>query len=662
MRFYRTLTGMLTIGLIASATTAAANNGQGQGPPGNGNDAPGNSGDTPNGPDRTVESVKTLDASSFSVSFDKTFPAGLDLERVTDVEAEDDDGNEIDIGETDVEVHDDDRSEITVTHDDLTDESGTLTVGGESSDFNYGSFDMNIFHTNDLHGRVDMYPQMITTLNEARDTYGDGLTLEAGDIFSGTLYFNEFRGQAALSFMNLMDYDAFVPGNHEFDLGDPDEGHPEFAEFVENAEFPVVGANMNFDNDPSLSGLAEGGISYEAENGVIYDGIVEEHDGEEIGIFGLNTEDTENISSPMDVTFSDYAEAAEEMVAQFEDEGINKIVALTHLGYDSDPSVGNDLRLAEQVEGIDVIVGGHSHTEVEPPTLVEENADGDAIEPTVVAQAGEYGQHVGVIDLTFDYSGSVERVDGELLATDEREADPDAADQLEPYTEQIEEVQNEPAGSYVVNELPNPRLGDGSDVSVRANETALGNLITDGQLDAALDTNDEIIMAVQNGGGIRAPIAQGEVTVGELIEVQPFGNRLATLELTGEELYEAFETSVADAPNENGGFLQVSDGTQLTYDSDNEPGERVEAIEVDLNGNGEYEEIARDDEMHTIATNNFTATGGDGYDTFAEAYDEGRGTIVGFTDWEMLRDYMAELGDVDYEVEGRINDLAASDE
>ncbi|CAM4021133.1 5'-nucleotidase C-terminal domain-containing protein [Alkalicoccus chagannorensis] len=520
------------------------------------------------------------------------------------------------------------------------------------------AFDLNIFHTNDLHGRTAAYPQMVTAYEQAQEDYGDGLLLEAGDIFSGTLYFNEFLGQDSLEFMNYMGYDAWVLGNHEFDLGDAEveNAHPDLIDFIDGADFPTLGANMDFSAYPGFPDDNKDGITRDAGSG-IYDGIVKEVDGEEIGIFGLNTEDTIDISSPLDVEFQNYLETAENMVAQFEEEGIDKVIALTHLGYETDPSVGNDVLLAENVEGIDVIIGGHSHDEIDPPRVITEDADGNEIEPTIIGQAGEYGEHVGAMNVSFDENGVVTAVDGELYATDDFDADPTAAEMLEPYTEQVEEVQNESAGSTVVNELPNPR-GDYPD-NVRAAETALGNLITDGQMRSALTANEDVIFAVQNGGGIRTDIAEGDVTVGELIEVQPFGNRLATLDLTGEEIYEAFETSVKDVPEENGGFLHVSREGRITFDSDNEEGDRVESIEV--NRDGEWELLEEDEEMHTVAMNNFTAGGGDGFEVFANATDEDRGTIIGFTDWEMLRDYMQELGEVDYSIEGRIINRAYDD-
>lgn len=520
------------------------------------------------------------------------------------------------------------------------------------------SYTLTLFHTNDLHGRTDQYPLLITTLNEAREQYGEGLLLEAGDIFSGTLYFNEFQGQDALEFMNLMGYDAFVPGNHEFDLGDPEEGHQALAAFFSGANFPILGANLDFSASPEFADMLGESISSDPQAGRLYDGIIVEHDGEQIGIFGLSTQDSKTISSPGQITISDYREAAEAMVAGFEEQGVNKIIALTHLGYDSDPSVGNDLLLAEYVEGIDIVIGGHSHTKVAPPTLMTENRDGEALTPTVIGQAGEYGQYLGVMQVTFDADGVVVDVSGELLAADEREADPDAAERLEPYTAAIEELRDTQVGAKVIAALPNPRHGNGDEQSVRADETALGNLITDAQLHAAHKVAPDTVMAIQNSGGIREPIEAGDVSVGNLIAVQPFGNRLTLLDVSGKELLETFEIALANAPDENGGFLHVSAGVKLAYDSGKPAGERVVSLEIAQEGAMQAVDSER---TYTIATNNFTAAGGDSHSVLGAAYDDGRNTIVGNTDWEMLRDYMVERKEVFYQVEGRIVDVAQQD-
>lgn len=528
--------------------------------------------------------------------------------------------------------------------------TGLLTTSAYAAPYT-----LTIFHTNDLHGRTDHYPQLITTLAEAREQFGDGLLLDAGDIFSGTLYSTEYQGQDAVEFMNLMGYDAFVPGNHEFDLGDPEKGHQALAAFFAAADFSILGANLDFSTSREFANQLGESISAEPQSGHLYDGIIVEHEGQRIGIFGLSTQGSDTVSSPGKVTISDYREAAEAMVAELTAQGIDKIVALTHLGYDSDPSMGNDLLLAQHVEGVDVIIGGHSHTRIDSPAMLTENARGEPMAPTVIGQAGEYGQTLGVMQVIFDDNGNVLEANGELLATEEREPDAEAAALLAPYTAKIEEVRDTLVGARVVSALPNPRHGNGDEYSVRADETALGNLIADGQLEAARRAEPKTVLAIQNSGGIREPIAAGDVSVGELVAVQPFGNRLALVSVTGNELLETFEIALANAPIESGGFLQVSNGTELVYDSRHPVGERVVSLKVTQDGT-----LQPIDPEHTyiIATNHFTAAGGDSHTALEAAYDDGRSTIAGNTDWEMLRDYMASVGEVAYQVEGRITDQA----
>src|SRR5699024_6769603 len=277
-----------------------------------------------------------------------------------------------------------------------------------------GHVDVSIMHMNHTHARVDEMPKMITAIKKVREEKPDSLLLHAGDAFSGTLYFNEFNGKADLALMNLMGLDAMVFGNHEFDLGSSEEGHAALAHFIENANFPFVGANIDFSNDENLKDLvSKDSYSESPEAGEIYNQIVKEVDGEKIGIFGLTTEDTQNISSPGEVKFSDYINAAEEAVEAFEEQGIDKVIALTHIGYDNH-AIGSDLLLAE-VDGIDVIVGGHSHTQLDEPVVVDEDADGESKDPTVIVQANEYVNYLGTLDVEFDENGVIVGYAGELL-------------------------------------------------------------------------------------------------------------------------------------------------------------------------------------------------------------------------------------------------------
>ncbi|MFD2706331.1 5'-nucleotidase C-terminal domain-containing protein [Salibacterium lacus] len=511
------------------------------------------------------------------------------------------------------------------------------------------SSEITLMHTNDIHAHLETMPQLAAAVENFRAEHPDSLLMNAGDMFSGTLYFNEFQGQAGLELMNLMNYDMMTFGNHEFDLGSSAEGHQALAEFVSNAEFPFVSSNLDFSQDDNLSGLFHDEMTEQPEDGEIYNSIVKEVNGEKVGVFGLTTSETADISSPADVSFEDYIESSQEAVDQFEEAGINKVVALTHIGYDDNPEYDNDLQLAEQVDGIDVIVGSHTHTELSEPDVVEGNSG----EPTVIVQASQYGEFLGTLQVGFNDRGVVTEHQGELIEIGEQEENAEAADALAPYASQIEEVQNEESGGIAADPLPNPRLENGDDTSVRNSETKLGNLITDGMLAKAKEYNEETTAALQNGGGIRTSIDQGPITNGEIISVLPFGNTLATMEITGAELKEALEHSVSQVPEENGGFLHVS-GMRYTYDSSNEAGNRVQSVEMEENGS--YTPV-KDDEQYVIATNAFTAKGGDGYEVFADIYDEGGVTDLGLSDWGNLRDYVAELGTVDPEIEERIVDV-----
>lgn len=509
-------------------------------------------------------------------------------------------------------------------------------------------FELSIMHFNDTHAHLDNAAKRVTAVNEVRAAKPNSLLLDAGDVFSGTLYFNEFKGLADLEFMNLMKVDAMTFGNHEFDLGSAPEGHKALADFIKAANFPFVSSNVDFSKDDLFTGLFNTKIAEKAEKSNIYSGIVKVVNGEKIGIFGLTTAETKDISSPGSITFSNYIDDAKKMVAEFEKMGVNKIVAITHIGYDDNPTVDNDIELAKAVEGIDVIVGGHSHTQLDKPVLISKNA-----QPTIIVQAYQYADFLGTLDVTFDKAGAIVGHAGKLIKVADKVADPAATEILKKYSDRIAEISDEETGAIAINALENPRSNPNSNNSVRSNETPLGNLITDGMLSKAKVYNKNVVMAFQNGGGIRSSINQGPITVGEVITVLPFGNTLATMDLTGAEIKEAFEISFKEHPRENGGFLHVS-GAKVKYDSSKPVGQRVVSIAYDADGT--YTEI-KEDITYTIATNAFTAKGGDGYTVLAKAYADGRVTDLGLSDWENFREHLVSLGDVNPKIDGRIIDV-----
>ncbi|WP_186321298.1 5'-nucleotidase C-terminal domain-containing protein [Bacillus sp. FJAT-22090] len=516
-------------------------------------------------------------------------------------------------------------------------------------------FSLSIMHINDTHAKTEQAPKRLTAIKEVRAEKPSALLIDAGDVATGTLYFNEFKGQADVELMNLMDYDVMTFGNHEFDLGSSPEGHKALKEFIEKSKFPFVSSNVDFSKDVNLKGLFNVNVSTDPKDGQIYSGIIKEVDGQKIGLFGLTTAETAGISSPNDVTFTDYIKAAQTMVDEFEKQGVNKVVAVSHIGYDDNAEYDNDLLLAAAVSGIDVIVGGHSHTELKKPVVVDKDKDGAKKDPTVIVQAGTNSDFLGTLDVQFDKDGKIIGHNGALIPIKDQKEDPVAVDVLKKYKERVTLISNEEIGVVTETALELPRTnGDDTKPSARKNETVLGNIITDGMLEKAKTFNDKVVMALQNGGGIRAGIDAGPITVGDVITVLPYNNTLATMEVTGAELKAAFEISFKAYPKENGGFLHVS-GAKVEFDSSKPSGQRVVSIKYKA-ADGSYVDI-KDDEKYVVATNAFTAKGGDDYDVFAKAYAEGRVTDLGLSDWENLQEQLLKMKTINNETEGRIVDV-----
>ena len=517
------------------------------------------------------------------------------------------------------------------------------------------TFDLSVLHTNDTHAWVENMPKLVTAVKEERKKKPNAQLIHAGDVFSGTLYFNEFKGQADLKLLNLMNYNFMTFGNHEFDLGSTPEGHKALADFVKGAKFPFVSSNVDFSADSNLKDLQKKTITTNAKNGQIYNGVVKEINGEKVGFLGLTTEETINIASVGSVKFANYIKSAQATVDKFEDMGINKIVAVTHIGYDDSALVDNDLQLAANVDGIDLIVGGHSHTKLEKETVVDTDAKGKKKDPTVIVQAYQYADFLGTVDVKFNKDGKVIGHSAKLIETKDLTADKEATEVLKEYKEKVDSISQEKIGVKNQKMLDNPRdNNDTSKPSVRKNETELGNLITDGMLEKAKQYDKNVVMAFQNGGGIRTSLPAGDLTTGDIIKILPFGNTLATMELKGSEIKAALEKSVSLFPVENGGFLHIS-GAKVTFDSSRPAGNRVTSINfVAKNG---VETALVSDKTYVVATNAFTAKGGDGYDMLKKAYDEGRATDLGLSDWENLREHILKLGKIDVKIEGRVIDV-----
>ena len=485
--------------------------------------------------------------------------------------------------------------------------------------------ELTILHTNDLHAHYDPFEpwgepvqggvaRLSTAIEKIRDDEEHVLLLDAGDQFQGTLFYTVGGANVVADVMNALEYDAMCIGNHEFD-----SGPAELADFIGLADFPVLSANTDAAADANLAASVLPLALYRV-------------DEEPIAVIGLTTEHTASASSPgPHVTFGDAIETAQSTVDSVASMGVDVIIALTHLGYD------RDLELAHRVDGIDVIVGGHSHTALDPYPTVTESASG---EPVLVVTAHEWGKQLGRLDVRFTDNGVVESFSGQPIPIDSSIAEDEGMLRiLDRYRPEIDALMTRVVGDAGVT------LAADRD-EVRAHETNLGNVICDALLWKTKGLGATI--AIQNGGGIRASIPAGDVTMGQVLEVLPFGNQITVLTITGTELVAALENGVSGVEDGAGRFPQVG-GLRYTFDPAAAPGERIAVVEV-WDAATETYVIVDPAAAYTVATNNYLADGGDGYafDGASDRYETG---------WllsDALAEYLAASDPIVLGIEGRI--------
>ncbi len=488
-------------------------------------------------------------------------------------------------------------------------------------------FELTLLHTNDVHSQYTTpsgsdalggVARLATAIQSVRAGNGHVLVLDAGDQFQGNLLFTVGGADLVADVMNYLGYDAMCLGNHEFDAGPA-----ELARFIQQVKFPVLSANIDAMLDPDLGGSI---LPY----------AVFTFNRQSVAVFGLTTEQTEITSSPgPQVLFRGAVEAARQTVRHLQSQRVDTVIALTHLGFEQ------DLELAVAVDGIDVIVGGHSHTlPIEVPVVVH-SPDGT---PVLVVTANEGGRFLGHLDLAFNAQGTLVRYQGELLPMDPSvPEDPELLLLLEPHERAVLDALSSIVGATTV-----PLNGARDDV--RSHETNLGNLICDAMLWKTRDLGTTI--ALQNGGGIRASIPQGMITLGHVLDVLPYGNRITVLRLSGTELVHVLEHSVARVEDGSGQFLQIG-GLRFMHDPAADAGARVLAADVWDNASATYVPVEAD-EVYTVATNDFLAGGGDGFNILAGAAAHPDTFPTGWLLSEALAEYLNVHAPVSPGVEGRI--------
>ncbi|WLR51437.1 5'-nucleotidase C-terminal domain-containing protein [Bacillus tianshenii] len=484
-----------------------------------------------------------------------------------------------------------------------------------------GEKKITILHTNDTHARVDEgkydgmgFAKLATLVEQKRKENENVLLLDAGDTFHGTTFATLVDGESITEVMNHVGYDAMTAGNHDFNYG-----YERLLELEKLVDFPLISANVVKDDGSSL----------------LNPYTIKDVDGVKIGIFGLATPETHYKTHPKNVeglTFTDPVEAAQKMVKALNNQNVDLIVALTHLGID-ESSTDTSIKVAKGAPGIDLIVDGHSHS-----TLVE-GLKGD--NDTLIVSAGEYTKNLGVVDLTFNNQDELVSKSASLITKEEAtdiQPNEKVANVIDNLKLEQEKVLAEVVGETQV-------MLDGERENVRTGETNLGNLITDAMIDV---TNADV--AITNGGGIRASIDKGEVTKGEIITVLPFGNYIVTKEMSGSTIKEALESGTSAYPEAKGAFPHVG-GMKFAIDPSQPQGNRVHSVTV----NGQPLVM---DKTYVVATNDFMAAGGDEYTMFADLPIKNEFPALD----EAVITYMKKLGNIAPEVEGRIIESPLAEE
>ncbi|BDY03621.1 bifunctional metallophosphatase/5'-nucleotidase [Ferrimonas sp. YFM] len=565
-------------------------------------------------------------------------------------------------------------------------------INDTHSNFDATSLDFtaHIEHDSDHDGldefsvRSDVggYPRIAAKLAEARYQAGQAntpfLALHGGDAFQGSLYFNQLQGKGNARLLSDMGLDAMAVGNHEFDLG-----NAALIDFVNNVNFPVLAANMDTSKDSDMSKL---------DNLKPY--IIKEFDGIAVGVFGLVLEDMPTISSPgEDLVFEKEVASAQATVDELKKKGVEQIIMVSHIGVD------RDMKVAENVNGIDLIVGGHSHTllgdftniglghgdaEVDYAQIVT-NPDG--LGKTCVVQAGQYAQAVGQVKVDFA-KGAVSNCGGHntllidnnfahkydgknrIALTDEHqgavesfvgEQDNIAISPEDPLMRLMIDTEYAPE----VEKLKAKVVGQVNDANDPVDSKSLDHTRIPGQAKfaASLPTTGSeagahvaasmvwklnkhgynIDMAITNTGGVRDNIAAGEngLTAGYIIgSLLYFNNELAIVELKGKDVRDLLDSTINYSITTSSGAFPTTANVQYTFNGKATAGEQIEGLQVCPGGVAANSCVDIEDEkVYKIATNAYIAGGKDGYAIFAER-NQAPMVKSGFIDNESMIEYV----------------------
>lgn len=559
--------------------------------------------------------------------------------------------------------------------------------------------DLTILHINDHHShlkpdsrmslnldgkstrvRSGGMPAVIAKMKELEASKANVLKLHAGDAVSGSLFFTLFKGEADAALMNEVCFDAFALGNHEFNEGDA--GLAKFLDFLKAGECntPVLAANVK----PEVGVSA---LTPKSETDYIQPYTVIDVAGTKVGIIGIDiVRKTIMSSSPDDTTrFLDEAETSQKMVNELKEAGVNRIVIMAHYGYK------NELELAAKIDGVDVIIGGDSHTllgdfeeiglnSAGPYPTVVEGVGGNLV---CVATAWQYSQIVGELNISFNEAGDVESCSGlphvmvadsfkrkndegdrvEIEGADRDavyaqinadpklsivEEDAQAASVLASFNEKVEEMQTIKVGVVTENLCLARIPGDTRSKLCSPEDTASkGSDISMLVAHAFREMAKASDIAIQNGGGVRTDIAKGDLTMGDAYKLLPFANTLVEMDMTGAEIKSVLEEALDYAlqPDGSTGAYPYAAGLRWHVDAAKPIGQRLSNMEFKGRNDSSWSPLDST-ATYKLVTNNYIAAGRDGYLTFKTVKNDGRYLDTYLDYAQSFVDYVRERGSV----------------
>lgn len=540
-----------------------------------------------------------------------------------------------------------------------------------------------IIHINDIHSHLDEeemdlyfngeetrvlaggYPRVAEKIKAFTDSSENPLLLNAGDALQGTLYYTLFGGDADAAMMNTIAWDAFVLGNHEFDDGDQN-----LANFLKKLDVPVIAANVVPDADNVLAGKW---TPY----------IIKRIGGEPVGIIGIDVKKaTEDSSRPSNkVTFLNEIETAQKYVDILKLMGINKIILLSHYGY------GDDVDLATHVDGVDLIIDGHSHTLMGDFSNLGLDADASypvhrtskSGEPVCIAQAWAYAKIVGKLDVEFNKEGIITSCSGipvltigdsfkrkdaegnytevnatvraEILEVIANSANIEIVGKesrveaiLDQYKAQVDEKKHEVIG-HAATDLRHIRIPGHDYLGNKGSDLPLGSEVAPIVSRAFYDRTPLSDACILNAGAVRTNVEVGNISIDTAYTLLPFSNTLFKIEMKGSEIKQLLEDAIFNYHDNGGSTGSFPYAYGLRYDADlTQPlNHRIRNLEIKERKTGTWSGIS-DNAMYTIVTINYLASGKDGYTTFKTVQDDRGKGIDTFFDYAMgFVDYVKAL-------------------